>query len=170
MSSYTFQSAPIDPEPFYQGSTKQDDHRVFGESAAAAMAASETPYDDLIKATYMKSVEKIKQRIIIPPKVGRAPMMFALYHAILLERLPVNYTRLEAASPDPTAHRTGVIPFMFRCPHPTKAEIENFMTKWPELRTKCEELAPGYVFEPYVMHGNKPSDSVMMAVIMVRNE
>jgi hypothetical protein len=166
--STTFHSTPVNPEPFYQGSVKDGDHRTLGESAKAAFAASESPFDDMIGANYAKSVEKIKDKTIVPPKVRRPAMMYTLYHVILRERIPVNYKRLEEASPDPTAARLCVIPFMFRCPHPTKAEVDSWTEKWPILRAECEALAPGYKFEPYIIHGNKPTDSVMMAVIMHR--
>jgi len=158
----------VNAEPFYQGSVKVDDYRVLGDSARAALAAAKNPLDELVGANYTENVGKIKKGIIIPPRVSRPAMMYAIYRGLLLERVPVNYARLESmATPD--SARMSLVSYMFRCPHPTEADVEAWMSKFEALHAECEKLAPGYSFAPFIMSGDKPSDSVMMATIMYRS-
>ena len=168
MNTGTYEGQRINPEPFYQGSVAHGCFRTLGDSAKAAFAAAENPFDELIGANYSQNVEKIKKGIIVPPRVSRPAMMYALYHAYLLDRVPANYKNLEAATPDVDASRVAIIPCMFHCPHPTKEEVDNWMGKFAALRETLTGMAPGYSFEPYIYYAQKPTDSVMMAVIMHR--
>ena len=159
----------VNAEPFYQGSVKVDDYRVLGESARAALVAAKNPLDELVGANYTENVAKIKKGVIIPPRVSRPAMMYAIYRGLLLERVPVNFARLETLASAPDSARMSLVSYMFRCPHPTAEEVEAWMSKFEALHAECEKLAPGYSFAPFIISGDKPSDSVMMSVIMYRS-
>jgi len=170
MNSSTTRPARTEGEykKLYEGSTKDGDFRKF--SPAAVDKVLESNGLEMIRSHYERVVADMKANRFIPTRSSSARMTFLNYTAILKERIPVNYAKFEAAENE-DAIKIGMIPWMFRCPHPTEEESNAWLLRWHvggDLHTMCSALAPGYVFEPHFYYGTRPSDCVLIAVIMIK--
>ena len=105
--------------------------------------------------------------VFIPTRMTSWKRVVEHYDLFLRHRLPANYAKFKANTPGSIG--VGIIPFIYKCPHPSASQNDAWMKRWNnggDLSALVERLAPGCLGFPVIIHTDAPTSSVQMTVVL----
>jgi hypothetical protein len=126
------------------------------------------PFRDLVSQYYAKRVEEIRNGKFRPTPRPSFEAAVAHYSEFVRLRFPDNLAAFKGEGRD---MNVAVIPFMYRCPHPTAAQADAWNDLWNDGGSLYEPLIKMMpkgqnVIVPYVLTTPKPSDAVFIAIVV----
>jgi hypothetical protein len=151
---------------FFSGSKKKGHMRTM--LGVSLNADGGDPFRDLVANYYAKRVDEIRTGKFRPTPRPSFDSAVAHFSEFVKLRLPANLAEFSKHSKEVNV---AVIPFMYRCPHPTQAQSDAWNALWSDdgaLHTQLIEMMPkgNNLLAPYVLSGSKPTDAVFIALVV----
>ena len=151
--------------------SKKEGHlRVFTKEDSVAAIKEDNPFEKIVADYYEQRVREIRAKTFSPPVVPWWSMATRHFASYFDERLKANCERIMTSS------GIGVMPFLYKCPHPTAEEMEAFQNSWDddgeaykEALKKALKINPDYKwgFLPFIIFGVEKHSTVMICVLLV---
>ena len=161
-------------ETFNNGSRTDGTFRILGDGQARMMKLTNvTDPFDLVKPYYLKRVAEFRAGTHRPVRLRNFASVITNFDRWLTDRIPEN-EKACVKNENGNPCWVTIIPFTYRIPHPTDAEVDLWMEKWNddgELNQTCHTLVQNkdWVFLPTVVYNrSQPNSMVMMTVMMMR--
>jgi len=151
---------------FFSGSKKKGHMRTM--LGVSLNTVDGDPFRDLVTKYYAKRVDEIRLGKFRPTPRPSFDSAVAHFSEFVKLRLPANLAEFSKHSKN---MNVAVIPFMYRCPHPTQAQSDAWNDLWYDdgaLYTQLIEMMPKgkNCLVPYVLSGSRPTDAVFIAVVV----
>jgi hypothetical protein len=169
-SSSSYATAPYpskaETSQFFSGSKKKGHMRTM--TGVTLSADGGDPFRPLVTNYYAKRVEEIRTGKFRPTPRPSFDSAVAHFSEFVKLRLPANLAEFSKHSKQ---MNVAVIPFMYRCPHPTLTQSDAWNALWDDggaLFAPLMEMMPKgkNCFMPYVLSGSRPTDAVFIAVVV----
>lgn len=155
------------------GRSKVEGHlRTFAKEDAEEVLKTENPFTKIVGDYYEQRVREIRAKTFIPPVIPRFSTAARHFANFFDERLKVNCERFLGGG----GGGCGIIPFIYKCPHPTGEEMDAFQGSWEDdgeayksALKKAEKVSPDikWGFLPNVVFGVGGHTAVMICVLLV---
>ena len=179
MSKFSRTTTRVDAVPsreatarlFAGGTVDADNLRTLPSSTSRELFNRPEPVEGIyetVKACYANRLEDYRRGNWKPLPMRTFEGASHTFSRLLEERIPINHAKFLEK---PAEVACAVIPWFFKVPHPTPAQLETFNALWDNdgsLQMTAKRLAPDCEFIPFVVEGPTPKSFVMLCVVMFR--